>query len=265
MKSERKDEIRREDKKWRWRFVLIILASAIAGGFLGCGLGLTRLVDEEWLRWVSGCVVPLGAVVVLWVTLIVTSIVALVCCRQAKELAQTADSTDDGWEAVERKQGIALTVTTLQCVIVYTCFGIAVSGMSAVTADLLDPMLYLVFLGADLLGLILSLVSTISLQRRVVNAVKEANPEKRGSIFQVNFNKVWLKSCDEAELQQIYRAGFKAYRVGHYTCLGAWLVSVCCTLIGWMSWSSILLVGVIWGALQIAYCVSCQKNKAIAI
>lgn len=261
MNTERKEEIRREDKKWGWRFGLIILASAVAGAFIGIGLSFLGDTDQAWLDRISGCIVPLAAVAVLWLAIIVTLIVALVSCRQAKRLAQAARDTDEGWEAVERKQSAALTATTVQSVIVYTCFGIGASGMQSVMADALDPMLYLAFLLADLVGLILSMASCIAIQRWVINAVKEQNPEKQGSVFQLNFNKVWIKSCDEAELSQIYRAGFKAYRAGHYACLSAWLVAVLGSIIGWMSWNAILLVGVIWIVLLVTYCVNCQKSS----
>lgn len=268
MKNERKEEIRREDRKWSWKFALILVASLFVGCLAGAGLGVLEDIDQAWLDWLSGCAAPLGALAVLWLTLIVTLVIALVDCRQAKQLAQTANSTDNGWEIVERKQGAALTATTVQVVVVYTCFGItAAGGMQAVQADLLDPILFLIALALNLLGLVLSMVSSMMIQRWVVNSIKEQNPEKRGSVFQVNFNKVWMKSCDEAELSQIYRSGFQAYRAGHYACLAVWLVTVLAGMIGWLNWGAILAVGVIWLVLQVTYCVSARKNgnQAVAI
>lgn len=268
MRDERKEEIRQEDRKWSWKFALIIVASVFVGGLAGLSLGFLEGIDRHLLDWLSGCAAPLGALGVLWLTLIVAVITALVNCRQSKALAQTADSTDSGWEIVERKQSAALTATTVQCVVVYTCFGItAAGGMQAVRADLLDPILFLIALALDLLGLVLSMVSGVAIQRWVINTVKEQNPEKKGSVFQVNFNKVWLKSCDEAELSQIYRAGFQAYRAGHYACLSVWMVTVLAGMIGWLNWGAILAVGVIWLVLQVTYCVSARKNgnQAVAI
>lgn len=261
MKNERREEIRREDRKWSWKFALIIVASLFVGGLVGISLSFLEEIDSGLLDWLSGCAAPLGALGVLWLTLIVTAIIALVNCRKAVAAAQTADGLDNGWEVVERRQSAALTATSVQCVVTYTCFGItAAGGMQAVRADLLDPILFLIALTLDLLGLVLSMVSSMAIQRWVVNSIKEQNPEKNGSIFQVNFNKVWLKSCDEAELSQIYRAGFQAYRAGHYACLTVWLVTVLTGMIGWLNWGAILAAGVIWLVLQVAYLLGCREN-----
>ncbi len=90
-------------------------------------------------------------------------------------------------------------------------------------------------------------------QRQIVDQLREQNPEKQGSVYQFNFQKVWLQSCDEAEQLQIYRAGYRAYQAGVYTCLGLWLAVVIANLMGWLRWDSILLVGVIWLVLQSVY------------
>lgn len=262
MKNERKEEIRREDRKWGWKFFLIIIASLFVGGFCGIGLNWLGALDPAVLDWLSVTVVPTAAVLVLWVVNLIAVILAGVSIRQARSLASAGQEMDEFYPQVDKKTGIALTMTTVQMTVGFTAFGIAVSSISALAYSADHTALALgafCILGA-LAGLIFALVSTIMLQHRAVNLLKELNPEKNGSVFQVNFNKVWMASCDEAELAQIHRAGFQAYRAGHYACLSCWLISVFGVLLGWMSWGSILMIGIIWSALQISYCVSCQKN-----
>ena len=36
----------------------------------------------------------------------------------------------------------------------------------------------------------------------VVDLEKKLNPEKKGSVFEMQFQKTWLESCDEAQKQQ---------------------------------------------------------------
>lgn len=78
----------------------------------------------------------------------------------------------------------------------------------------------------------------------------------------MNFQKVWLASCDEAERAQVYQASFKAYRVGTYTCLVCWVITFFGVMLGWLNWGAAALVGIIWGAMQIAYCVAARKGTS---
>ena len=262
MKNDRKEEIRREDKKWSWKFGLIIAASLFVGGLCGTGIGWLGRVDGALLDWLSVTVIPTAAVVLMWAVNLISTVWAGVRIHQARALAASGRELDELYPQVDQKVSAALMATTLETIVSLTAFGIAISGMNALeySDDRFSLAVFGVcFLGA-LAGLIFALVSITMLQHRAVNLLKELNPEKNGSVFQVNFNKVWLASCDEGELAQIHKAGFQAYRAGHYACLGCWMVSVFGVLLGWMSWGSVLMIGIIWGVLQIRYCISCQKS-----
>lgn len=262
MKNERKEEIRREDRKWSRKFGLIIVASLFTGGFCGVGLSWLGALDTAVLDWLSSTVVPIAAVLVMWAVNLIAVILAGVSIHQARTLANTSQEIDEFYPQVDKKTSTALTMTTAQMTISFTAFGIAVSSLHALEYS--DDHTALAICGlcilAALAGLIFSLIAVTMLQHRAVNLLKELNPEKNGSVFQINFNKVWMASCDEAELAQIHRAGFQAYRAGHYTCLACWVICVFGVLLGWMSWGSILMVGIIWSVLQIGYCVNCLKS-----
>ena len=67
--------------------------------------------------------------------------------------------------------------------------------------------------------------------------LEEINPEKKGSVYDLKFQKTWIASCDEAEQLQIYRAAFRAYTAMNYAALGMFLVC----FIGMLSWNFGLL------------------------
>lgn len=81
------------------------------------------------------------------------------------------------------------------------------------------------------------MVVTVTAQNRIVNFTKEINPEKKGSVYDLKFQKTWIASCDEAEQLQIYRAAFRAYTAMNYAALGMFLVC----FIGMLSWNFGLL------------------------
>lgn len=97
------------------------------------------------------------------------------------------------------------------------------------------------------------------IQKLTVDLVKKNNPEKNGNIFDKDFNKDWLASCDEAEKQMIYEASYKAYQVTHSVCLALWLFTMIGMLLFDIGILPSLCVFVIWLALVLAYNISCYK------
>lgn len=81
------------------------------------------------------------------------------------------------------------------------------------------------FYALTMILFVLVFVSMIMINRAVLQIEKSLNPEKRGSIFDLNFNKVWETSCDEAQKAIMYRAGYMAYKAVNATCVILWIVS----------------------------------------
>ena len=87
----------------------------------------------------------------------------------------------------------------------------------------------------------------------MVKLEKQINPEKRGSVFDVKFQKQWLESCDEAEKLMVYRCGFRAYQVGNKVCMGLWLVALFLQLWADTGLFPVLSICVIWLSMVAAY------------
>lgn len=254
--SGRKEEIRKEDKKWSGKFALILVFSCLAGGGMGFGIGRVMdwvLTGGEGLAWLTDVVIPTVALI-LEALVVLGNLIALpLLWAGGKKLAAQWDGEDeDVWERIDRRMSVILTVTSLSVTAATTLMGIAISGFVPLITREMD-----VLAGIDLFGgvplMLAELALVVVFQRRVVNFYKEHNPEKRGSVYQVNFNKVWLESCDEAEKLAAYRAGYKAYRVGYYTCLVLWVLASLGTMAGIVSWTGVLFIGIIWTALQAGY------------
>ena len=91
-------------------------------------------------------------------------------------------------------------------------------------------------------------------QQKLVNLTKEINPEKKGSIYDVKFQKKWEASCDEAELFAIYKSAYRSYCITQRLCIILWLFCI----IGGFVWGfgavPVLLVSIIWGTMITSYC-----------
>lgn len=57
------------------------------------------------------------------------------------------------------------------------------------------------------------------IQNRIIEFYKSYNPEKRGDVYKLNFNKEWLESSDEREQMEIYRAGYNGFMHIQYAIL----------------------------------------------
>ena len=71
---------------------------------------------------------------------------------------------------------------------------------------------------------LIAMACIILLQQKVVDLTRSINPEKKGSVYDLKFQKIWFTSCDEAERAQIGQASFQAYRTTTVTCMIVYLV-----------------------------------------
>lgn len=92
------------------------------------------------------------------------------------------------------------------------------------------------------------------LTRQCVELVKKINPEKRGDVLDFNFQKKWEESCDEAQKVILYQAGFKAYKVTNYVCMGVYFVCLIAQLLFHAGVMPILAVSAIWLIMTAVFC-----------
>ena len=107
---------------------------------------------------------------------------------------------------------------------------------------------------------ILTFVWVLTIQHYIVKFLKLVNPEKKGSIFETDFNKKWLNSCDEAQKMQVYRAGFVAYNAGIKCCIALWLLSLVGMTVLDTGVLPVIMASIFLLVLTVAYCVECIKQ-----
>ena len=113
-----------------------------------------------------------------------------------------------------------------------------------------------------LASFLLTIFVVFLFQKQVVDLLKTINPEKHGSIFDFNFNKKWIASCDEAQQLLIYKAAYKAFRIGIYTCLALWLLLFLANMAFDVGLLPIACVSLIWLIITIAYYVESRHLQA---
>ena len=97
------------------------------------------------------------------------------------------------------------------------------------------------------------LVESILIQQKCVDAAKQMSPEKKASIYDLQFQKKWVDDCDEAEKIMIGKCAYKAYAAANTACAVLAIIFAVCALIFNTGFLPSFAVCVIWFVLQFIY------------
>lgn len=243
------DNIKKENRKALPRFALILLGSAVLGGVLGFMAGwmghssVTDFVVEMADYLLSG--------VVLWLVPAVCLTLLLAAVWQYRR-AKTLFGAWDG----DAEEPIDQAESRLNWVLLLTAVALVLDFF------LLSASSYSQFPFGALIGVgvfLLIAAAIVVIQQKTVDLTRRMNPEKRGSVYDLKFQKKWMDSCDEAEKKQIGQASYRAFRVTGNACIVLWVVLLILDFtfgVGVLPASVVLLL---WGILQVSYILECIR------
>jgi len=242
--------VKKENRKALPKFFLVILVSGIFGGvagFLSGVAGASSLPEAvtAGVRHLLAAIVPWG--------IPVGSLVLLgggwVLYRRARSLARDWAGGD---EAAADKADVLLDWVSLlsSLTLILDFFFLAAGGTGS------DGTLKPLFVVA---AFIFSCVAVTLLQQKAVDLTKTLNPEKRGSVYDMKFQKKWFESCDEAEKAQIGQASYKAYRAANTACIALWLALILLDYVFDFGLLPIFAVLLIWSVLLVTYTLECIR------
>ena len=180
------------------KFVLIMLASMVVGGVLGFGViwfGMNGVAADTLAALENGLALAIPAVQAL--AILVCSLTAARYMKKARRFAAALDAGDeDQAEPALQAADTAINLLEMQQMLVMFLLPLSVTkmGLSLLASSLL---------------VVVSMPLVILNQGRIVNFIRRINPEKRGDVRDLKFNKEWYNSCDEAERQKIGRASYR--------------------------------------------------------
>lgn len=107
--------------------------------------------------------------------------------------------------------------------------------------------------GVGLIAFIALTVETIVMQQRCVNAAKQMNPERAGSVYDMDFHRKWMDSSDEAEKIMAGECAYQAFRVTNQVCAVLAVVLAVITMIFHIGCIPSLSVCLVWAVNEIVY------------
>ena len=259
------EEIKKEDKKAFKGYIVIIVISGIIGGIIGASsVYLKKILGESvpnLLMSIFEVITPFASIV-LSILVIIISTIIYNKSRKEYDLWSEADEDDDIIDKIELRLSYILLLTSVNMILGFFFFGI---GSMLLVVDKMNSGFSgdfsLINTICLLVGLILCMVSSTLIQKKIINLRKEINPLLKGSVYDVKFSKKWLDSCDEAIKLGIYKSAYKAYISVSITCAILWVIC----LIGYDIWDfgvvPMVIVTIIWLVQTISYCVESIKQS----
>ncbi len=259
MQEKIQKKIAREDKKYSKKFWIILIVAFIVGGlsgwFLAAGENFLRKASELpfvefWAQFQLDMVLPFRMILVasgaiLW-------LLSGIYYIKARKMWKEAEDQDDIYDKVDSMLGHSMMFANVMTVTNFAWMGVA---CYMVPKDTLPIWTY----WGTLLAFSLYVGGSFYMQRKVVNMIKEMNPEKRGSVFDMKFQKVWDESQDEAERLQSGIGAYRTVQIMSYVCMVIMLVLVMACMVFEIGVLPIFVTGLIWLLLTVIFQVECAK------
>lgn len=251
MKSKQKTE----NRKALPLFIAIMIVSLLIG--IGVGVAAVRSDSAAWpealkegFNTVLSTITPYVHFVIAAFLIIFTFAV----CKTARgQIAQLKEDDEVSLARADRLLSAAMAVVNLLLIVSYF--------FMAALLCYIDHYSKTMFFAA-LVCFCVSLVMFIVSQQKFVDLTKKLYPEKRGSVYDMNFAKKWYESCDEAERLIIGQAARAAYTASQTACLLLWLLLIVSHMFLQTGLLPIAAVSIIWLATSIAYFASCAQLES---
>ena len=251
------DEIRAANRKALPKFLLLTLVGAVIGGIAG------YCAARYGLDQLSGVLADAGTFfgthIAPWLMVALAVVTPAVCIpmyRHAKVLLASWDGEDEDTSSViDGKLSAVLWASSASLVL--AIFPIAATySVGFASFDSWESTV-LIFIG--IAAFLAILVESILIQQKCVDAAKQMSPEKKASIYDLQFQKKWVDDCDEAEKIMIGKCAVKAYSAVNRVCAIAAIVLAICALVFGIGFLPSLAVCIIWMVNLSVYCKEAMR------
>lgn len=237
------------------KFAIICICSLFVGFIMGGVAAMIRNIGYDGSIWVQRMAYIMPAVFFAGeLILFVLTVWSYATC---KKTYKTWNGEDEAvLDILERKLDVPLIYTSVAYVFNMALFPICVwlsfkMDETLKWMNVVFPMTTALFIAG--------LVWITVMQNAIITFVKVLNPEKRGSVFEVDFQKKWMNSCDEGQKFVVYKSSYVAYRVTAIVCMALWVISFVALCAFDTGIFPILYVCIIYMTLIVSYGIAAMK------
>ena len=170
-----------------------------------------------------------------------------------KKIDALPEEDEAGVKALDRRLSVSLSLSSFYVVGIYFSLAVELSNLA-------EPYFQEGWI-IPFIEVIAGMILVIPVQRRAITLTQYLYPEKKGSIFDTKFSKVWMESCDEREKMIVYKAAYASYQAIGKTCVLLFLLTALgSSVFGYGPLPSALIL-MIW-LIQIAsYTRACTREE----
>lgn len=264
MNGKQEEVIKKDNKRAKKGFAMIMLVSLIAGGCLGVlsvSAGRNIPVITKVFQEFMAVHAEILSVILDSIMIIVTIIASIWCIRKinrnkkkTKEFMENGDDTE--LVKIEKDLSYGVCITNGLMILQFLYFSVTVF----IFVNFLAMREKVGFLLCAAVIFLAGILVLLLLQQKQVDCIRLLNPEKKGSIYDINFHKKWEDSCDEAELFVIYKAAYKTYRVANMLYIVLWVFFMLLGITTGAGFLPILTVMILWAASVMVFSYHSMKE-----
>lgn len=260
MKEKQQQENKKNDRKIFIRFVVFLLLSGIVGIFAGMTIRILQATVGTSMDALLDIIVSAMIYIVPALYLLMhlaAAIISFSIYGRAKKKVMHWDGEDEDYiEAIEASLDIPVIMGNAVMVLNLLLYTVVVYQADHVE---MSQLWQNILSNGGMVLMILGYVYEIIVQKLVVDLEKKLNPEKRGNVFEIDFMKTWMESCDEAQKWKHYEAAWHAFRITNVVCLVLWLLCFIAQFSFQAGLLPVFCVSGIWLVLVLSYSISAYR------
>jgi hypothetical protein len=229
------------------KFFVVMVFCAFVGGLLGGSITYAETAITQILANYKNFMV-INNLLIQAILLGFCAILIVFFYLSAKfKLKRLAENDDVLFDQIARQLGFLTPFISVTMITGFCLFGITITNSLE---------------GFKFLGLFIFLANTaftLLMTVLTIKLTKVLYPEKKGNPLDFNFDKEWIKSCDEAEKFVIYKASYRCYQLMNIVYCAAVTLCLLTSIAVNIGIFPYLLIGFLWITQTLIYSVSANK------
>ena len=239
-------QIKQENRRALPKFLAVMAGAFLLGILMSLA---AQAIHSRGVEGVSAALRQMMEACAAWIIPVLLLAVNLPCglgLRSCEKTLRAWDGEDEVLpERIEQRINYILLFSNISYLISMLVFSLVLVSMENL------PVLLIA-----LAEFIVAQVVVVLQQKKSVDLVKTMNPEKRGSVLDMNFQKKWMDSCDENERKRVGEAAYAAYWTVNVTCIVLWVLLIFVDQIMDVGAIPFFLLLTILGVSMTAYCMT---------